>query len=307
MDMSKGVWASLFAYVIWGFFPIYFHALSGVPAEQTTAHRVVWSFLFISLVILFRREVNAFTRSLSWRKVGIYLLAGVLLAANWGTYVWAVGNGRVVEASLGYFINPIVSVLLGVVFLREKLRSLQWLVAGLAVFGVGFLTFSYGQIPWISLVLAFTFGMYGFIKKLAPLGTLHGLALETMMIFLPALVILLIAEFSGTGAFGHISILATILLALTGIVTAIPLFLFSFGARNVPLSTLGLLQYVTPTIQFLLGIFLYKENFTSSHLSGFIIIWVALIIFTVDSFLFYRRSSRQQRSIFTTTDISDIA
>jgi chloramphenicol-sensitive protein RarD len=307
MDMSKGVWAGLFAYAIWGFFPIYFHALSGVPAEQTTAHRIVWCFLFILIMILFRREAKAFTISLTWKKVGIYLLAGLLLAANWGTYVWAVANGRVVEGSLGYFINPIVSVLLGVIFLREKLRSLQWLVVGLAIFGVGFLTYSYGQVPWISLVLAFTFGMYGFIKKLAPLGTLHGLALETMMVFLPALVLLLIAEFSGTGAFGHISVLTSILLTLTGIVTAVPLFLFSYSARNIPLSTLGLLQYVTPTIQFLLGIFLYKENFTSSHLSGFIIIWVALIIFTVDSFLFYRRSSRQQRSILAANDISDIA
>ena len=163
--MSKGVWAGLFAYAIWGFFPIYFHALSGVPAEQTTAHRVVWSFLFISIVILVRKEFGSFTQSLDWKKVGIYLLAGSLLAANWGTYVWAVSKGRVVEASLGYFINPVVSVLMGVVFLREKLRSLQWVVVGLAVFGVGLLTYSYGQVPWISLALAFTFGMYGFIKE----------------------------------------------------------------------------------------------------------------------------------------------
>lgn len=166
--MSKGVWAGLFAYVIWGFFPIYFHALSGVPAEQTTAHRVVWSFLFISIVILVRKEFGSFTQSLDWKKVGIYLLAGSLLAANWGTYVWAVSKGRVVEASLGYFINPVVSVLMGVVFLREKLRSLQWVVVGLAVIGVGLLTYSYGQVPWISLVLAFTFGMYGFIRNWRP-------------------------------------------------------------------------------------------------------------------------------------------
>ena len=305
--MSKGVWAGLFAYAMWGFFPIYFHALSGVPAEQTTAHRVVWSFIFISIVILVRKEFRSFTQSLDWKKVGIYLLAGTMLAVNWGTYVWAVGNGRVVEASLGYFINPVVSVLMGVVFLREKLRSLQWVVVGLAVCGVGLLTFSYGQIPWISLVLAFTFGMYGFIKKLAPLGTLHGLALETMMIFVPALVLLLTAEISGKGAFGHISSLTTILLALTGIVTAVPLFLFSYGAKNIPLSTLGLLQYLTPTLQFLLGVFMFKEVFTISHLSGFIVIWVALIIFTVDSFIFYRRSSMRQRTVSAATEISDIA
>lgn len=305
--MSKGVIAGLFAYAIWGFFPIYFHTLSGVPAEQTTAHRIVWSFLFITIVILIRKEAGSFIKSLDWKKVGIYLMAGILLAMNWGTYVWAVAQGRVVEASLGYFINPVVSVLLGVVFLKEKLRSIQWVVVGLAIFGVGFLTFSYGQIPWIALALAFTFGMYGFIKKLAPLGTLHGLALETMMIFLPALAFLFFANFSGTGAFGHSSTTITILLALTGIVTAVPLFLFSYSARNVALSTLGLLQYLTPTLQFLLGIFVFRENFTSSHLSGFIIIWVALVIFTADSFFFYRQLSKQKLSPSGTSEISDIA
>lgn len=305
--MGKGVWASLIAYAMWGFFPIYFHALSKVPAEQTTAHRIVWSFIFISILISIRKEVGSFIHSLDWKKVGIYLLAGIMLAINWGTYVWSVENGRVVEASLGYFINPIVSVLLGVIFLREKLRPMQWIVVGLAVIGVAVLTVSYGQLPWISLVLAFTFGMYGFIKKLAPLSTLHGLELETMMIFLPALAILIFAEASGTGGFGHVSAMTTFLLLLSGIVTAVPLFLFSYGARNVPLSTLGLLQYLTPTLQFLIGVFVFREEFTSSHLSGFIIIWVALIIFTINSLLYHRKNARMPKTILDETEISDIA
>lgn len=296
--MNKGIIASISAYAIWGFFPIYFHALSGVPAVQTTSHRIVWSFILISIVIIIRKEVRTFLRSLSWKTAGIYLLAGSLLAINWGTYVWAVSIDRVVETSLGYFINPIVSVLLGVVFLKEKLRKWQWVVVALAFIGVVYLTFSYGQPPWISLTLAFTFGMYGLIKKIAPLGSLHGLMLETMTIFLPALAILLVSESSGSGLFGHSTTLLSILLALTGIVTVVPLLLFSIGAKSVPLSTIGILQYMTPTMQFFLGIFLFKEPFDPDHLYGFAAIWLALIIFSVESYLVSKRAAllRQQEA-----------
>jgi len=293
--MNKGIIASIFAYAIWGFFPIYFHALSGVPAAQTTAHRIVWSFILISVVIMLRKEAVSFMRSLTWKITGIYFIAGSLLAINWGTYVWAVSIGRVVETSLGYFINPIVSVLLGVVFLREKLRRWQWVVVGLAFLGVVYLTFSYGQPPWISLTLAFSFGLYGLIKKIAPLGSLHGLVLETMTIFIPALAILLTAEMNGTGTFGHSTLFISVLLGLTGIVTVVPLLLFSVGAKNVPLTTIGILQYMTPTIQFFLGIFLFKEVFKPSHLYGFSAIWLALIIFSIESFIFYKKSFSQRQ------------
>ena len=293
--MNKGIIASIFAYAIWGFFPIYFHALNGVPAAQTTAHRIVWSFILISVVIMLRKEAVSFMRSLTWKITGIYFIAGSLLAINWGTYVWAVSIGRVVETSLGYFINPIVSVLLGVVFLREKLRRWQWVVVGLAFLGVVYLTFSYGQPPWISLTLAFSFGLYGLIKKIAPLGSLHGLVLETMTIFIPALAILLTAEMNGTGTFGHSTLFISVLLGLTGIVTVVPLLLFSVGAKNVPLTTIGILQYMTPTIQFFLGIFLFKEVFKPSHLYGFSAIWLALIIFSIESFIFYKKSFSQRQ------------
>jgi chloramphenicol-sensitive protein RarD len=306
MVMNKGIVASIFSYVIWGFFPIYFHALSGVPAEQTTSHRVVWSFLFIMLVILIRKEFKSFIGSLTWRKIGIYFMAGALLAINWGTYVWAVGLGRVVETSLGYFINPIVSVLLGVIFLHEKLRRWQWVVVVLAFLGVAYITYSYHQLPWISLILAFSFALYGLIKKLAPLGSLHGLALETMMIFIPAFVILVVAQTNGSGAFGHTTPLINVLLWMTGIVTAIPLLLFSVGAKNVPLSTIGILQFIAPTIQFLLGIYLFHEVFTVSHLYGFIVIWLALIIFSVESFIFYRRMSGRDKANVLPGEIGEI-
>jgi chloramphenicol-sensitive protein RarD len=306
MVMNKGILASIFSYVIWGFFPIYFHALSSVPAEQTTSHRVVWSFLFIMLVILIRKEFKSFIASLTWRRIGIYFMAGALLAINWGTYVWAVGQGRVVETSLGYFINPIVSVLLGVIFLHEKLRRWQWVVVVLAFLGVAYITYSYHQLPWISLVLAFSFALYGLIKKLAPLGSLHGLALETMMIFIPAFVILVVAQANGSGAFGHTTPMINVLLWLTGIVTAIPLLLFSVGAKNVPLSTIGILQFIAPTIQFLLGIYLFHEVFTVSHLYGFIVIWLALIIFSVESYIYYRKMSGREKPQVLPGEIGEI-
>jgi chloramphenicol-sensitive protein RarD len=259
--MNKGIIASIVSYALWGFFPIYFHALGGVPAYQVTAHRFVWCFISISIVILLRKEARSFLASLNWRVFGIYLLAGVLL---------------------------------GVVILREKLRPWQWVVVGLAILGVLYLTIIYGQPPWIALVLAFSFGFYGFIKKLAPLGSLHGLAMETLMIFIPALILLLVTEYNGVGEFGHTTPIITLLLALTGIVTAIPLLLFSVGAKMVPLSTIGILQYIAPTIQFFLGIFFFKEAFSDSHFLGFSLIWLALIIFSVESFLYNRKANHRK-------------
>ncbi len=287
--MKKGIIAGLIAYSIWGFFPLYFHQLKNVPALQTTAHRVVWSFVLVLLVILLRKEFKLLLASLTARRVGIYVLAGVLLAANWGTYVWAVASGHVVESSLGYFINPIISVLLGVVFLKERLRKIQWLVVALAFAGVAYITISTGKLPWISLILATTFGFYGLIKKLADLPVMHGLVLETVAIFLPALGLLIAADVAGKGSFLHSDPLTNILLAMTGIVTVIPLILFSTAARNVPLSTLGLMQYATPTFQFLQGVYLFKEPFNTSKLVGFVLIWVALIIFTVEGLLHFRK------------------
>lgn len=293
--MKKGILYVLAAYGMWGFFPLFFKTLQGVSAFQIMAHRVVWSFILLAGIILFRKELRALLKSITWRIAGLYLIAGVLLAINWVTYVWAVTEGYVVEASLGYFINPLVSVLLGVIFLQERLRPLQWVPVFLAAAGVTYLAVSMGQLPWIALVLAFSFGFYGLMKKIAPLNSLHGLTLETGAIFLPALGFLLFEQARGAGSFINDGTGTSLLLAATGIVTAIPLLFFASGTRIVPLTTVGLLQYITPSSQFLLGVLLYHEPFTKERAIGFIIIWAALIIFTLEN-LWHRRPVQSTRS-----------
>jgi len=284
--MNKGIWNGLGAYVLWGFFPIYWKLLHEVSALQVIGHRIAWSFILLVAVIGLTRQWNNFrSAALAPKVIGIYAIAGVLLSINWLVYVWGVNAGFIVETSLGYFINPLVSVLLGVVFLRERLRSMQWLAVGLAAAGVIYLTLTYGRPPWIALSLAFSFGIYGFVKKLAPLGSLYGLTLETALVFPAALIYLLIAESTGTGAFLHQGAVTDILLVGTGVVTSIPLLMFASAAREIPLTMIGVLQYLAPTIQFLIGVFLYHEPFDQSRLIGFSLVWIALIIFWVESFL----------------------
>lgn len=291
--MQKGILAAIGAYVLWGVLPIYWKFLHSVPALQIMTHRVVWSFLFLVVIITIRREWEALRCSLSGRTVLMYLAAGVILSVNWLTYIWAVNAGFIVETSLGYFINPLVSVVLGVAFLKERLRLLQWLPVGLAAVGVVYLTITYGQLPWIALVLAFSFGVYGLIKKLAPLGALHGLALETGAVFIPALAYLTVMQVIGSGDFGRTGPVQTLLLAFTGVVTAVPLLLFAFGARRIPLALVGILQYIAPSMQFLIGVLVYREPFTVEKLAGFCIIWLALILYTVEGFWQRRRKSAQ--------------
>jgi chloramphenicol-sensitive protein RarD len=283
--MKKGVFFTIFAYVLWGFFPIYFKALYGVPAFQIMAHRVVWSFIFLVLFFVIQKDVRGLLAAFNRRTILLFLASGSLLAINWLTYVWAVNVGRVVESSLGYFINPLVSVSLGMIFLKERLRLMQWLPIGFAAAGVGYLTINYGQPPWVALLLAFTFGFYGLLKKTAPLGPRKGLAVETAMVFLPTFGFLIFSEFQGVGAFVHAGWQISGLLILSGVVTSIPLLLFAAGAQSVPLTTVGLLQFIAPTIQFLIGVFLYNEPFSQVSLVGFSLIWLALIIFSVESFI----------------------
>ncbi len=278
--MNKGVFYAFSAYLLWGFFPIYFKLISIVPPLQILAHRFFWSFIFLIILIIAFKQFTRLKASLNRRILVSYFIAGAILAVNWGTYVYAVNSGHVIESSLGYFINPMVSVLLGVIFLKERLRTGQWISVGLAAIGVIYLTVTFGAIPWISLILAFSFGLYGLIKKLSPLDSLPGLTLETGMIFLPALAYLGIQEASGVGSIGHTGWGIALLLAISGVVTAVPLLLFSAGTRRINLSTIGILQYITPTIQFLLGTLLFKEPFDFHRLIGFVLIWLALIIFS---------------------------
>ncbi|MHB0988002.1 MAG: EamA family transporter RarD [Bellilinea sp.] len=286
--MKKGVLFALAGYTIWGFFPLYFKTLQAAPAFQIMAHRVVWSFLLLTAILVFRKELKSMLAAATPRITLLYAIAGTLLAINWVTYVWGVNAGYVVEASLGYFINPLVSVLLGVIFLQERLRPLQWVPVVLAAAGVTYLTVSMGKLPWIALVLAFSFGLYGLMKKITPLGSLQGLTLETAAVFLPALAYLIIEQVRGVGAFVNAGVSTTLLLAATGVVTVIPLIFFSAGTKLIPLTTVGLLQYITPTTQFLLGVFVFKEAFSSNQVIGFVIIWIALILFSVENLLHNR-------------------
>jgi chloramphenicol-sensitive protein RarD len=287
--MNKGILNGIAAYALWGFFPIYWKLLHQVPALQVIGHRIGWSFILLTAFILFTKQWKEFRSSaLTPRNIAIYSVAGVLLTINWLVYVWGVNAGFIVETSLGYFINPLLSVLLGVVFLRERLRPTQWIPVALAAAGVLYLTLAYGRLPWIALSLAFTFGFYGFVKKLAPLCSLYGLALETGIVFPVALIYLAFVEFSHTGAFLHDGALIDGLLIGAGVVTTIPLLKFASAARQIPLSVVGILQYIAPTLQFLIGVFLFHEPFDQSHLIGFGLVWLALIIFWAESYFAHR-------------------
>jgi chloramphenicol-sensitive protein RarD len=288
---NKGIWFAAGAYIIWGLFPIYWKQLSDVPAFQLLGHRIVWSFLFLIAIVFITRQFSAFRAEAANRRVlGVYTIAALLIGVNWLTYVWAVNAGYIVETSLGYFINPLLSVLLGVIFLRERLRPLQWLPVGLATLGVAYLTLVYGRPPWIALLLAFTFGLYGLVKKIAPLGSLHGLTLETGILFLPAMIFLALMGISGEGAFLEGSLKTDILLVGAGIVTAVPLLFFASAARRIPLVMIGLMQFIAPSIQFMIGVFIYDEPFSRNQLIGFSIVWLALIIFWVEGYMANRKS-----------------
>ena len=289
---NKGVLFGIGAYLIWGFFPIYFKAIQVVPPVQILFHRIVWSFILLAVLLGLRGQWRSLRASITGPKMlATYAIAACLLATNWLTYAWGVNAGYVIETSLGYYINPLVNVALGVIFLKERLRPMQWLPVGLAAVGVLYLTIQLGALPWIALVLAFSFGLYGLMKKISPLGSLYGLTMETGVLFLPAVGYLLYAESQGIGTFGHVGPMENILLVLGGLFTTTPLLMFSNAARSIPLSLLGLLQYIAPTCQFLLGILLYKEPFSHFQLIGFGIIWVALLFYTAEGFIVRRHQT----------------
>jgi chloramphenicol-sensitive protein RarD len=284
--MNKGILYGLGAYICWGIFPIYFKWIQNVPAIQILAHRIFWSFIFLIILVVLRKEFHGLRASIkSPRMIGVYLVASCFLAVNWLTYIWGVNNGFIIETSLGYFINPLVNVLLGVLFFHERLRPFQWGIVGLAGFGVIYLTISYGQLPWIALILAFSFGTYGLIKKMAPLGSFYGLTLETGLLAGLALAYLLLMGAQGAGSLGQVNHMTDLLLIGTGVMTTIPLLMFGTAARSLPLSTLGILQYIAPTGQFLIGVLVYNEPFTQERLIGFSIIWLALALFWIESFI----------------------
>ena len=287
----RGMWVAVGAYVLWGVMPLYWHLLKAVPSLQIVLHRIAWSALFVGAYLLWRDGRGWLRRTLAGPRLGWMLaLSGVLIAFNWGLYIWAVNAGHVVETALGYFINPLLNVLIGVLFLRERLRPLQWLSVAVAAAGVLWLAVRYGQVPWIALALAASFGLYGVVRKLAHVDAVAGLGVESAYLFLPAIAVLAWTEAHGGGGFGAgYGAAASTLLVLGGIVTALPLVGFAYAVRRIPLATVGLLQYIAPTLQFLIGVLVFREPFDRERLVGFACIWLALAIFAADGLLRARR------------------
>ena len=306
--MKKGVWLAIGAYTAWGLFPIYWKWLHAVPAIQLVAHRIVWSFLLLSIVLTVLRQWRAFrSEAVHWHTIRIYFIAGLLLSVNWGTYVWAVNAGYIVETSLGYFINPLVSVLLGVIILHERLRRLQWVAVGLATAGVLYLTLMYSAPPWIALILATSFGLYGLLKKMAPLGALHGLTLETGLLVGPMLLFLVFAEANGQVAFLHGDGVSTLLIVGTGVVTVIPLLMFASAVRLIPLSLIGILQYIAPTLQFLIGVLIFGEAFTPTQFVGFGLVWAAVLLFTTENIWTRRQAALKSAEVKLHTKSEEVS
>lgn len=270
-------------FLLWGLFPLYFKLLQDVSSFDIVLQRIVWSLLFLIVVLTWKRQWAWLAEVARKPRVLIgFLISALLLSGNWTLYVWAVNAGRIVDASLGYFMSPLISVLLGYVILKEKLRPLQWLAVFMALGAVLWLTWMSGTLPWIGLVIAATFGIYGLLRKIAHLGALEGLALETILLSPIVLVILAISTAHGNNGFLQASLSSQILLVLSGPVTAIPLLMFARAARRIPLSLLGLLQYISPTMQLLTGVFIYDEPFDGPRLTGFMVIWAALAVYSLE-------------------------
>ena len=278
------------AFVIWGLAAVYWKELGSVPPLEIIAHRVAWSFFFLFSLIILQRQWNQFVVILQNPRMLLILLStSILVGANWLLYVWAVNNNHLLQASLGYYINPLVNVVLGMVFLKERLRRPQILAVLLATIGVLYLTIQYGQFPWIAICLAMSFGLYGLIRKVAPVSPLVGLTVETLLLALPAIGYLLYLDFQGTGTIFRVSLKFDLLLIGCAPLTAVPLLFFTAGAKRLYLSTVGLMQYIGPSGMFLLAVFYYHEPFSTAQIWTFVMIWTALVIYSTDSVIYYRR------------------
>lgn len=281
-EKSLGLIFGLSAYLLWGLFPLYWPLLKPASAYEIVAHRAIWTLIFCLVVLAFHKKLRRTLSQLRKPKIFFALLAtSALISVNWIVYIWATNTGHVVEASLGYYINPLVIIAFGVLLLKEKMRIGQWVAVGIATVGVAVLTIDYGRLPWIALALAISWGSYGVIKKVLDLGALEGLTIETMLSFLPYLAFLLILENNGTGKFGHDLGLSLLLLS-AGAITAIPLLLFNGSTTRLPYTVIGLLQYITPTIQFSIGVWIRHEDMPTARWVGFAIIWCALIALAID-------------------------
>ncbi|WUI00151.1 EamA family transporter RarD [Spirillospora sp. NBC_00431] len=288
---KRGVAFGAAAYVLWGLFPLYWPLLKPAGSVEILAHRIMWSLVAVGVVVLAARRNLDWIRALTVRHGVLLALAALVITANWGTYIYAVNSGQTIEAALGYFINPLISVLFGVVIFRERLRTWQWAAVGMGTLAVVVLTVDYGRPPWIALVLAFAFGTYGLLKKFADMPSAEGLAVETAVVFLPALGFVLMLEGQGEGTFGHEGVGQALLLALAGVVTAVPMMLFNAAAIRLPLTVIGMLQYLAPVLQFVIGVFVQHEEMPPSRWAGFLLVWFALVMLTWDGLYSARREA----------------
>lgn len=295
---KKGVWAAFLAYAIWGSFPLYWKMLEHVDSMEILLGRVIWSFVFTVLVVILigkRKELVADIKYLWTNKKVFWLLAAAsfFISMNWYLYIWAVTHERIIETSLGYYINPLLSVIFGVIFFKESLNRTQWVATGIALIAVLILTINYGTVPWVALLLALSFATYGVLKKKITFDATRGLALETLFILPFALGYYVYLFMTEQASFLHVDAKTNILMILSGVVTAVPLILFAKGAQNIPLYLLGFIQYVSPTTMLILGVVLYKEPFSQVELLAFSIIWVALLLFSGSKILESRRAQHK--------------
>ncbi len=282
--MHLGALSAALAFVWWGLFPLYFRIVAGTAPGEVLAHRIVWCLLFLAGVLTLRRQWAWLPQAMCQPKVlAAFTASALLIAANWLTYIWSVSNDHVIDASLGYFITPLFNVLLGYTLLHERPRRVQWVALGVATLGVVWLTVQTGKLPWIALVLGITFACYGLLRKVAVLGPLEGLTLETIVLGPLALAALAFWARQGTGTFPSAELATNVWLIALGPITAVPLLMFAAGARSLSMTTLGLLQYIGPTIQLAVGVWVFNEPFTPARLIGFACIWLALLIYTLDS------------------------
>ena len=287
--MNRGILYAFFTYIFWGALPIYWKLLDHVPSIEIVSQRILWSFVFFSIIVSFSK---------GWKGLGGKIKDGgnrwlvfspaVIIGGNWFLYIWAVTSGYIIETSLGYFISPLISVSLGVIFLKESLRKLQWIAVTVAFIGVLVMTIFYGQFPWISILLASSWSLYGLLRKKSPLNSVEGLTLETGILSIPVLFYIIYLITSKTGTFGT-ELNTSLLLACSGIMGGVPLLVFITAARMINLSLIGILQYIYPSIIFFVGAFMYDEILTEAKIVGFIIIWIALIIYTIDGSFYFKR------------------
>ena len=299
-EQKAGIIAAVGAYILWGVLPIYWKFLNHVPAQELLAHRIVWSFVFVSGLLVVTGKVGTFfceVREIiaNWRRLTGIVLASLLISVNWLIYIWAVNDNRILETSLGYYINPLVSVILGIAVLSEKLSFWQTISFALAAAGVFYMAAQFGSLPWVAIALAITFALYGLCKKMVGIGAVTSITLETLIVSPVAMAFLIYLHQQGGGSFTEANLIDMLLFAGTGLVTATPLLLFSAGANKLPLKVLGFLQYLAPTIALLIGVFLYHESFTVTHFISFGCIWLALTVFSLSGTKLFKQMEARIR------------